>query len=107
MKETEAIGLIADLFVIGYAVFIFLLALIFVGAELLKKREEKQSENQSKKSEPQSACSEEGGQENVIREVIHRLNDELKYGSKDEALSDTLEMCVTRLQSVLPGEEAR
>ena len=42
--------------------------------------------------------------EQIINEVIHRLDQELKYGSIDEALSDTLETCVVRLKSLLPGE---
>ena len=98
MKET--VGVVADWLVIGYAVFILFLALLFVGIELTKGRE--------KKSEPQSACSEDSARkENAIREVIHRLDNELKYGSIDEALSNELETCVVRLQSVLQDKEAR
>lgn len=98
MKET--VGVVADWLVIGYAVFILFLALLFVGIELTKGRE--------KKSEPQSASLEDSARkENAIREVIHRLDNELKYGSIDEALSDTLETCVVRLQSVLQDKEAR
>ena len=95
MKET--VGVVADWLVIGYAVFILFLALLFVGIELTKK-----------KSEPQSACSEDGAKkDSAIREVIHRIENELKFGSIDEALSNELETCVVRLKSTLPGEEAR
>lgn len=98
MKET--VGVVADWLIIAYAVFILFFALVIVSVELLKERKPK--------NEPQGACSEDSARnENVIREVIHRLDNELKYGSIDEALSDTLETCVVRLKSTLPGEEAR
>ena len=96
----EVVEVVADWLIIAYAVFILFFALVIVGVELLKERKPK--------NEPQSACSEDGARkENAIREVIHRLDNELKYGSIDEALSDTLETCVVRLKSTLPGEEAR
>ena len=98
MKET--VGIVADWLIIAYAVFILFLALLFVGIELMKERK--------KKNEPQSTSSEDSAKKDrAIREVIHRIENELKYGSIDEALSNELETCVVRLQSVLPDKEAR
>ena len=93
--------IIASWIIIGYTVLVILFGLVFAGVELSKEMSEKkvkQAEEREQKSDTEIDA------EMIVNEVIHRLDQELKYGSLDEALSDTLETCVVRLKSLLPGE---